>query len=85
MKEDISVNTVKVRRKSYRVMAIVFTVGKEVIQIICAYGLQGGGKNSPLEWDESSITGVTGGRPGPSSHCSLSNRLKSNSKIQWVY
>ena len=31
------------------------------------------GKDSPLEGDESSIICVTGGRPGPSSHCSLSN------------
>ena len=30
-------------------------------------------KDSPLEGDESSIIVVTGGRPGPSSHCSLSN------------
>ena len=29
-------------------------------------------KDSPLEGDESSIIVVTGGRPGPSSHCSLS-------------
>ena len=29
-------------------------------------------KDSPLERDESSIIVVTGGRPGPSSHCSLS-------------
>ena len=31
-------------------------------------------KDSPLEGDESSINiiVVTGGRPGPSSHCSLS-------------
>ena len=31
------------------------------------------GKDSPLEGDQSSVIGVTGGRPGPSSHCSLSN------------
>ena len=30
-------------------------------------------KDSPPEGDESSIIVVTGGRPGPSSHCSLSN------------
>ena len=30
-------------------------------------------KDLPLEGDESSIIVVTGGRPGPSSHCSLSN------------
>ena len=29
-------------------------------------------KDSPLEGDESSIIVVTGRRPGPSSHCSLS-------------
>ena len=34
------------------------------------------GKDSPLEGDKSSYIGVTGGRPGPSSHCCLSNRLK---------
>ena len=31
------------------------------------------GKDSSLEGDESAIIVVTGGRPGPSSHCSLSN------------
>ena len=40
------------------------------------------GKDSPLDGDESPDIGVTGGRPGPSSHYCLSNRLKSNSKIQ---
>ena len=40
------------------------------------------GKDSPLDGDESSDIGVIGGRPGPSSHCCLSNRVKSNSKIQ---
>ena len=35
MKEKISENVVEVRRKSDRVMAIVLTLGREVI--ICAY------------------------------------------------
>ena len=42
MKEEISGNVVKVRRKSDRVMAIVLTLGKEVMRIICAYGPQSG-------------------------------------------
>ena len=37
---------------------------------------------SDLDRDESADIGVTDGRPGPSSHYCLSNRLKSNSKIQ---
>ena len=40
------------------------------------------GKDSPLDRDESSDVCVTGGRQGPSSHCCLSNRLKSSSRIQ---
>ena len=42
MKEEISADVVKVRRKSDRVMAIVVTLGKQVIQITCAYGPQSG-------------------------------------------
>ena len=42
MKEEISGNIVKVRRKNNRVMAIVLTLGREVMQIICAYGPQSG-------------------------------------------
>ena len=42
VKEEISGNVVEVRRKSDRVMAIVLTLFREVIQIICAYGLQSG-------------------------------------------
>ena len=38
MKEEISGNAVKVRRKSDRAMAIVLTLGREVMQTICAYG-----------------------------------------------
>ena len=41
-KEEISGNVVKVRRKSDRVMAIVLTLGKEVMHIICVYGPQSG-------------------------------------------
>ena len=40
MKEEISGNDLEVRRKSDRAMAIVLTLGREVIQIICAYGPQ---------------------------------------------
>ena len=42
-------------------------------------------KDSPLDGNESFDIGVTGKRPGPSSHCFLSNRLKSTVKFQWVY
>ena len=41
-----------------------------------------GGKDSLLDGDESADIGVTGGRPGSSPHYCLSNRLKSNSKIE---
>ena len=42
MKEEISGNVVEVRKKSHRVMVIVLTLGKKVMQIICAYGPQSG-------------------------------------------
>ena len=42
MKEEISGNIVEVRRKSDRVMAIVVTLGREVMRVICAYGPQSG-------------------------------------------
>ena len=42
MKEEISGNVVEVRRKSGRVMTIVLTLGREVMQIICVYGPQSG-------------------------------------------
>ena len=42
VKEEISGNFVEVRRKSDRVMAIVLTLGREVMHIICAYGPQSG-------------------------------------------
>ena len=38
MKEKISGNNVEVRKKSDRVIAIVPTLCKKVIQTICAYG-----------------------------------------------
>ena len=38
MKEEISGNVVEVRRKSDSVMAIVVALGREMMQIICAYG-----------------------------------------------
>ena len=37
---------VEVRRKSDRVMAIVLTLGGEVMQIVCAYGRQSGRPNT---------------------------------------
>ena len=37
VKEEISGNVVEVRRKSGRVMAIVLTLGREVMRVICAY------------------------------------------------
>ena len=40
VKEEIPGNVVEVRRKSDRVMAIVLTLGRKVMQIICAYGPQ---------------------------------------------
>ena len=42
VKEEISGNVVEVRRKSDRVMAIVLTLGREVMRVICAYGPQSG-------------------------------------------
>ena len=42
VKEEISGDVVEVRRKSDRVMAIVLTLGREVMRIICAYGPQSG-------------------------------------------
>ena len=42
MKEEISGNVVEVRRKSDRAMAVVLTLGREIMQIICAYGPQSG-------------------------------------------
>ena len=42
VKEEISGNVVEVRRKSDRVMAIVRTLGGEVMRVICAYGPQSG-------------------------------------------
>ena len=46
MKEEISGNDLEVRRKSDRAMAIVLTLGREVIQIICAYGPLSGRLNT---------------------------------------
>ena len=42
VKEKISGNVVEVKRKSDRVMAIVLTLGREVMRVICAYGPQSG-------------------------------------------
>ena len=42
VKEKISGNVVEVRRKSNRVTAIALTLGREVMRITCAYGLQSG-------------------------------------------
>ena len=38
--EEISGNLVEVRRKSDRIMTIVLTLGREMMQIVCAYGPQ---------------------------------------------
>ena len=40
MKEEMSGNAVEVRRKSDVVMAVVLTLGRKVMHIICAYGPQ---------------------------------------------
>ena len=40
MEEEISGNVVEVRRKSERVMAIVLTLDRKKMRIICAYGPQ---------------------------------------------
>ena len=42
VKKEISGNVVEVRRKSDRVMAIVQTLGREVMRVICANGPQSG-------------------------------------------
>ena len=42
LKEEISGNVVEVRRKSDQIMAIVLTLGREVMCVICAYGPQSG-------------------------------------------
>ena len=42
VKKEISKNVAKVKRKSDRVMAIVLTLGREVMRKICAYGPQSG-------------------------------------------
>ena len=42
MKEEISKKVVEVKRKSDRVMAIVLTLGREVMRIIFGYGPQSG-------------------------------------------
>ena len=38
--EKICLNVVEIRRKSDKMMAIVLTFGREVMQIICGYGPQ---------------------------------------------
>ena len=42
MKEEIFRNVVAVKRKSNGGMAIVLTIGREMIRTICAYGPQSG-------------------------------------------
>ena len=46
VKEEISGNVLEIRRKSDRVMAIVLTLSREVMRIICAYGPQSGRPNA---------------------------------------
>ena len=67
VKQKISGNAVEVRRKSDRVMAIVLTLGKEIMQIICAYGPQSGRPNTEKvrfydeiasEWDVGSSSEI---------------------------
>ena len=52
VKEEISGNVVEVRRKSDRVMAIVLTLGREVMRVICAYGPQSGRPDAVRFYDE---------------------------------
>ena len=40
VKKEISGNVVKVKRKSNRIMELVLSLSKEVMQIICAFGPQ---------------------------------------------
>ena len=40
MEKEISGKVVVVTRKRYRVMAVVLTLNREVMQIICMYGPQ---------------------------------------------
>ena len=42
MEKEISGSVVEITRKSNRVMAIVLTLGREVVHIICTYGHQSG-------------------------------------------
>ena len=42
MKEELCENTIEVRRRSDRVMALVLAFRQEVIRVICAYGPQSG-------------------------------------------
>ena len=42
VKEEISGNVVEVRRKRDRVIAIVLTLGREMMRVICAYRPQSG-------------------------------------------
>ena len=67
VKEEISGNVVEVRRKSDRVMAIVLTLGREVMRVICAYGPQSGRPDAEKvrfydemgsEWDLGSSTKI---------------------------
>ena len=67
-KKKISGNVVEVRRKSDRVMAIVLTLGREVIHVIRAYGPQSGRPDAEKvhfddemgsEWDLGSSSEIT--------------------------
>ena len=66
VKEKISGNVVEVRRKNDRVMAIVLTLGREVMRIICAYGPQRADTEKVSfydkmrsEWDFGSFSEIT--------------------------
>ena len=70
MKEEISGNIVEVRRKSDRVMAIVLTLGREVMLIVCAHGPRSERPDAEkvyfydemaTEWDFGSSSEIFGG------------------------
>ena len=54
VKEEIFTNVAKIRRKKDRVMAIVLTLGRELMQIICVYRPQSGRPDTEKVrfWDE---------------------------------
>ena len=61
VKEEICGNMVEVRRKSDRVMAIVLSLGRKVMQIIRAYGPQSRRPDSKKKYfyDERRVSGTS--------------------------